>query len=561
MKYDIIGDIHGHYDSLERLLASLGYRKMWGAWRHFERQALFVGDFIDRGPKQYETVDMVRRMVDAGAAQAVMGNHEFNAIAWFLPDPDCPGEYLRKHHSVKYGDKNRKQHQKFLEVVEGTPRHKEVIDWFLTLPLFLDLPELRVIHACWHPQALDYLRPYLTANNQLTPETMILACREPDDEMEKDTPELTVFKAVEIILKGIELPLPDSHTFHDKDGHERNRTRIRWWDNEATDYRRAALLPLEDRKNIPRKPIPSHALIGHDGGKPVFVGHYWLTDTPSPLSDKVVCVDYSVAKGGMLAAYSWDGEATLNERKFRAASPGVVFENGSIEDLESFLSYDIWHKHRDLPAVFSEVFDTLSLLAGNYAIRGELALAIQARHRFTMGIDLVIRDEIPKAWQDAIYQLGFVDNTYDRNGRGQDGDWCVQKNNYYVSVVVKRGLIADSAINNSESFTLFGKSIRVVTPTDLLWLYVDHGGLIDKIGATELLHYGIFDVQGLRGHLSEVQPELIKTFDQWLLVADYHRYSDGAGMDNWRMASRLRLAQKALEPLREDWRAHCASEV
>ena len=94
MGYDIIGDIHGHADALKALLADMGYRDRAGAWRHPARQAVFVGDFIDRGPSQLETVDIVRRMVDVGGALAVMGNHELNAIAWFLPDPDCPGEYF-----------------------------------------------------------------------------------------------------------------------------------------------------------------------------------------------------------------------------------------------------------------------------------------------------------------------------------------------------------------------------------------------------------------------------------------------------------------------------------
>ena len=35
--------------------------------------------------------------------------------------------------------------------------HTEVIDWFLTLPLWLDLPELRVVHACWHDPFLAWL--------------------------------------------------------------------------------------------------------------------------------------------------------------------------------------------------------------------------------------------------------------------------------------------------------------------------------------------------------------------------------------------------------------------
>jgi len=48
----------------------------------------------------------------------------------------------------------------------------------------------------------------------------------------------------------------------------------------------------------------------------VFVGHYWLTGTPKPLTNNVACTDYSVAKGGKLVAYRWDGEPSLREEKF-----------------------------------------------------------------------------------------------------------------------------------------------------------------------------------------------------------------------------------------------------
>jgi hypothetical protein len=314
MNYDIIGDIHGHADAAEALLGHMGYRQTGGAWRHPDRQALFVGDFIDRGPQQKKSVELVRRMVDAGSAQAVMGNHEFNAIAWFTEDGECPGKYLRSR-SGEYGENNRSQHKAFLAAVEGTELHKEFVDWFLTLPLFLDLPEVRLAHACWHSAAIDYLRPHLTDDNRLTTEKMVKACREPEDEAEKDTPELTVFKAVEAVLKGIEVPLPVPYTFRDKDGHVRNRVRVRWWDHKATDYPRTAMMPGKERAALPQTQIPQHALIGHDGGKPVFVGHYWLTGTPEVLSDKVACVDYSVAKEGKLVAYRWDGEPLLDSSK------------------------------------------------------------------------------------------------------------------------------------------------------------------------------------------------------------------------------------------------------
>ena len=40
-----------------------------------------------------------------------------------------------------------------------------------------------------------------------------------------------------------------------------------------------------------------------------------MTGTPALLSDKVACVDYSVAKGGKLVAYRWDSEPFLENSK------------------------------------------------------------------------------------------------------------------------------------------------------------------------------------------------------------------------------------------------------
>ena len=45
--YDIIGDIHGHAAELKALLEKLGYREQDGAYRHPDRRAVFLGDFID----------------------------------------------------------------------------------------------------------------------------------------------------------------------------------------------------------------------------------------------------------------------------------------------------------------------------------------------------------------------------------------------------------------------------------------------------------------------------------------------------------------------------------
>jgi hypothetical protein len=161
-RFDIVGDIHGHADKLEALLANLGYRPRMGAWRHPDATAIFVGDFIDRGPGQRRTLELVRAMLDAGTARAVMGNHELTAIAWHTPHD---GGHLRPRNA-----KNLAQHQAFLaEMGRDRAEHAAWIAWFHTLPLWLDLPELAIIHACWHPQHIAHATATLGADGLAKP--------------------------------------------------------------------------------------------------------------------------------------------------------------------------------------------------------------------------------------------------------------------------------------------------------------------------------------------------------------------------------------------------------
>ena len=309
MAYDIIGDIHGQADKLHALLAHLGYRESNGAYRHTGgtgRTAIFVGDFIDRGPRQIDSVMTVRRMLDAGSALAVMGNHEFNAIAWHTPDPEQPAEFLRPHSGVR-GENNGKQHKAFLDEVESKPvLHAELVNWFLTLPLWLDLPGLRVVHACWHDGYMAEIRPLLSQALQLTPELMVAASRRGQ----------MPFRTLEGLTKGLEIRLPDGHSFQDKDDHTRHEVRIRWWDTKATSYRDLAIMPKATREKLPDLHIEADARSAYDNVKPVFFGHYWMTGKPEQQSPTAACVDYSAAKDGPLVAYRWDGESVLDDRNF-----------------------------------------------------------------------------------------------------------------------------------------------------------------------------------------------------------------------------------------------------
>jgi hypothetical protein len=296
--YDVIGDIHGCATALKALLTTMGYRERHGLWQHPTRRVIFLGDFIDRGPEQVEVMGIVRAMVDAEQALTVMGNHEFNAVAWATPTATGPDAYLRSH-----TEDHRNQHTEFLaQVGEGSPLHEELIDWFRGLPLWLDLPGLRVVHACWHEPSFKILTEHLSAGDRIRDEAAWAALTREGD---------PAFEALETVLKGLEIPLPEGVEFTDKDGKIRRRVRTRWWKDHPITYRDLAIAPLEVIPQIPHEPAPEHILPGYDGDKPVFVGHYWMSGTPHPLSARIACLDYSVAAGGKLCAYRWDGERDL----------------------------------------------------------------------------------------------------------------------------------------------------------------------------------------------------------------------------------------------------------
>lgn len=304
MAHDIIGDIHGQAGKLKALLKQLGYRERMGAWRHPARTARFVGDLIDRGPGQLETLEIVRRMVDAGSAEAIMGNHEFNGIAYATRDPAQPGHYLRAR-----GQSNHDQHRAFLnEVTLDSALHREWIQWFMTLPLWIETDQLRLVHACWHPPSMAVIADQLGVGNTLTPELLVAASR-------KDS---AAFVAVEAICKGLEIELPAPITFTDKQGIVRQRTRVRWWDDTASTYRTAALIG-RDAGQLPETPIPDSAIARYDQAKPVFFGHYWFSGNPGVISAKACCVDYSAALDSEpLVAYRFDGEDALSNDKLVA---------------------------------------------------------------------------------------------------------------------------------------------------------------------------------------------------------------------------------------------------
>lgn len=313
--YDVIGDIHGRFDKFQALMMELGYRKAGGAFiPPSGRQAVFVGDLIDRGPQQLELLQCVRRMVEAGHALVVLGNHELNAIAYVVDDPATLGECLRKNRGDSPKSvQNRRQHAAFLsQVGEGSAIHTDWVDWFRTLPLHLDLGGIRVAHAWWDAESAALLDDpaHRDVSGRLTDEFLVESHRKGS----------ALKRARKIVTTGYEHKLPSGHFVTDGEGNKHDNARLKMWKNGARHLREIAIVPGGDTSILPDLLIEQVMQGGIQPvtGAPVFIGHYWFSGPVKLESNKVAVLDWSAAKNGPLVAYRWDGESDLKNEKLVA---------------------------------------------------------------------------------------------------------------------------------------------------------------------------------------------------------------------------------------------------
>jgi hypothetical protein len=286
MNYDIIGDIHGHADELEKLLKKLGYNLTNGTYEHpKKRKVIFLGDFINRGPKIRKTLHIVKNMCDAGNAEAIMGNHEFNAVCFATPDK-VNGGYYRAHTFSKIN-----QHFETLKQFKDFDEEwKLFLNWFKVLPIFIEKEDFRAVHACWDPKHINWLKN--NYKGKLTIE--FLANFNKVGSIENIV--------IEETLKGKEISLQNGLSFLDKDGVARKRCRIMWWQPIQNRVNNIDIL-MSCPKEIENEKITSNEIYSYNSTKPIFFGHYWLKGTPKIINRKAICLDYSVAKKGQLVAF------------------------------------------------------------------------------------------------------------------------------------------------------------------------------------------------------------------------------------------------------------------
>lgn len=294
--YDIIGDIHGYYSLLTKLLVKMGYRRSGKSYFHPERKAIFVGDFINRGDEIRETVRLIRRMVEEGSAYAILGNHELNAILYSTLD--------------KKGKQIRKQLPRYKmpliktlnEYETSKSEWDETIDWFRTLPVYLELDGIRVVHGGWNDDHILTFERYRDGASKLKKrflkEFLI-------------NPELN--RALNELVKGVEFELPKDMILRDSRGLSQRRFRIKWWEEAGgktfreISFGNRMLLPAY---TVPPEIVPEiKAYPASD--PPVFLGHYCLDRQEMFIHDNILCVDNCVARNRLLVAYRWQGELSL----------------------------------------------------------------------------------------------------------------------------------------------------------------------------------------------------------------------------------------------------------
>lgn len=304
--FDIIGDIHGYASLLKKLLRDLGYDNRKGFFRHPERKAVFVGDFTNRGPEIIETLAIVRAMVDAGCAYAILGNHEVNNILYHLRNQKK--EPLLSDQGKRFASVT----QTIQQFKNAPSEWKDYRRWLRTLPLFLEMEGIRIVHAYWSDSNIQVLK------NNLPPGKISKTIFR--NMVEDSGSDLS--QAILQTIRGIHLVMPSDMKIFDHRLRNHRFFRIRWWENP--DGKTFHDWSFESKFHLPRYSIPPEIYpsfeVYPEDGPPVFFGHYCRGKGPFIIKNNICCVDSCVSSRKVLAAYRWNGETVLRSENMRFVS-------------------------------------------------------------------------------------------------------------------------------------------------------------------------------------------------------------------------------------------------
>jgi hypothetical protein len=215
---DIVGDVHGEIEPLMALLDRLGYDQQG---LHPNRRLVFVGDLTDRGPDSPSVVKLVQSLVAAGRAQCVLGNHDLNIL---LGEEKHDNDWF-------FGREFREKGVVVPQVLADAATREMVTGFFRTLPLALERPDLRVVHACWRPEMVEIARTATDAAELCKHYQHLIEAdfvtRPYLDEIERDL-EHQNLNPVKVLTSGLEarvaIPFQAS-------GKLRYQGRVKWWES------------------------------------------------------------------------------------------------------------------------------------------------------------------------------------------------------------------------------------------------------------------------------------------------------------------------------------------
>ena len=149
----VIGDVHGERSMLRALLEKLGvapsfFEDSGTDMPSLDYHLVFVGDLVDRGPDSPGVLKDVLKLMDAGLASCVLGNHEYNML--------CDRDKKRSGTAWQRGETEADATWTQALLTEEDAKRFEVrLDQF---PLILERSDLRIVHAAWHEDAVAQIR-------------------------------------------------------------------------------------------------------------------------------------------------------------------------------------------------------------------------------------------------------------------------------------------------------------------------------------------------------------------------------------------------------------------
>ncbi len=126
-----IGDVHGHYEGLNHLLEQIA--------PGMDDEVYFTGDLIDRGPQSANVVRLVRDNFYG----CVLGNHEQMLLDVFPHGKDINSNVIQ-HWLHNWGYATATSYHDVDQILED-------VEWMRSLPLYIDLDDIWLVHAGIHP--------------------------------------------------------------------------------------------------------------------------------------------------------------------------------------------------------------------------------------------------------------------------------------------------------------------------------------------------------------------------------------------------------------------------